>query len=203
MEIPFWEDTYKDDTNFTFGNDPNQSVIKVENLIEKSSNIIDVGCGDGKNSLYLAEHGFKSIDAFDLSENAVNKLRRLSISRQLTINTWVGDLCNFKFTKKYGLIMAFGILHFISKSDWYNFIINAKCATAIGGINIIQLFTDKVPPSIDIAPYAIGLAADGEIRDLYGDWEIIEFKSYVFEEEHPNVPRHLHSSNKIIARRIK
>ena len=72
MEIPFWEDTYKDDTNFTFGNDPNQSVIKVENLIEKSSNIIDVGCGDGKNSLYLAEHGFKSIDAFDLSENAVN-----------------------------------------------------------------------------------------------------------------------------------
>lgn len=99
--------------------------------------------------------------------------------------------------------MAFGILHFISKSDWYNFIINAKCATAIGGINIIHLFTDKVPPSIDIAPYAIGLAADGEIRDLYGDWEIIEFKSYVFEEEHPNVPRHLHSSNKIIARRIK
>ncbi|WP_373261754.1 hypothetical protein [Hungatella hathewayi] len=71
MEIPFGEDTYKDDTNFTFGNDPNQSVIKVENLIEKSCNII-----------------------FDLSENAVNKLRRLSISRQLTINTWVGDLCN-------------------------------------------------------------------------------------------------------------
>ncbi len=26
-------------------------------------------------------------------------------------------------------------------------------------------------------------------------------QSYVFEDEHPNVPKHLHASNKIVARK--
>lgn len=99
--------------------------------------------------------------------------------------------------------MTFGTLHFVSKNDWCEFIIKAKDATTIGGFNIIQLFTNKVPPSFDIAPFAIGLADDGEIKTLYENWEIIDFKSYVFEDEHPNVPKHLHASNKIIARRTK
>lgn len=59
------------------------------------------------------------------------------------------------------------------------------------------------PALADIAPFAIGLADDGEIEEMYGDWEIIEYKSYVFEDEHPGVPKHLYASNKIIARRIK
>lgn len=36
----------------------------------------------------------------------------------------------------------------------------------------------------------------------YTDWEILQFKSYVFEDEHPNVPKHLHASNRIVAKRI-
>ena len=29
----------------------------------------------------------------------------------------------------------------------------------------------------------------------------LHYKSYVFEDEHPNVPKHLHASNKIVARK--
>lgn len=36
---------------------------------------------------------------------------------------------------------------------------------------------------------------------MYKDWEIIEFLSYEFEEEHPGVPRHKHASNKLVARK--
>ena len=99
--------------------------------------------------------------------------------------------------------MCFGTLHFVSKKDWKNFICRAKENTNIGGIHIMQIFTDVVPASADIAPFAIGLAKDEEIKDLYSDWDILQFKSYVFEDEHPNVPRHLHASNKIVACRIK
>lgn len=67
----------------------------------------------------------------------------------------------------------------------------------------MQIFTDEVPASADIAPFAVGLAKDEEIKELYEDWEILQFKSYVFEDEHPNVPKHLHASNKIVARRVK
>ena len=90
----------------------------------------------------------------------------------------------------------------MAKNEWKRFINNTKKYTNIGGIHIIQIFTDTVPACEDIAPFAIGLAKDEEIKELYTDWEMLQFKSYVFEDEHPNVPKHLHASNKIVARRI-
>ncbi len=55
----------------------------------------------------------------------------------------------------------------------WRFIKKAKKYTNIGGIHIIQIFTDTVPASEDIAPFAIGLAKDEEIKELYTDWEIL------------------------------
>ncbi len=83
------------------------------------------------------------------------------------------------------------------------FISAAKEHTNIGGVHIMQIFTDTVPASEDIAPFAIGLAKDEEIKESYSDWEILQFQSYVFEDEHPNVPKHMHASNKIVARRTR
>lgn len=41
----------------------------------------------------------------------------------------------------------------------------------------------------------------GEILDLYSDWEVLQFKTYVFDDEHPNVPKHQHAVNKLVARK--
>lgn len=201
MNTPFWEESYKDDNIYAFGKEPNNSIIEFMNLLDKSWDVLDVGCGDGKNALYLAQLGFK-VDAFDLSENAISKLKRIAKSEQIYINAWVGDLCKFSFTKPYDLIFSFGTLHFIEKCYWRNFIINAKENTNIGGVHIIQLFTNKLPASPDIAPFAVGLADENEIQELYNDWHIHQFKSYVFEDEHPGIPKHFHASNKIIAQKI-
>ena len=109
MEVPFWEETYKDDTVFTFGNQPNQSITAIENLLDKSGRVLDVGCGDGKNSLYLAKQGFRNIDAFDLSVNAIEKLRRLAVAHSLEINAWTGNLCSCLRTRCLPLL----ILHLL------------------------------------------------------------------------------------------
>jgi tellurite methyltransferase len=203
MNIPFWEETYKRDDVFTFGSEPNNTIIEFEKLFNKSGNVLDVGCGDGKNSLYLAKHGFSNIDAFDLSKNAINKLERLAHKEDININAWVDDVCSFCFKKTYDLIISFGTLHFVNKDNWHRFILDAKENTVIGGFHIIQLFTDKVPASPDIALFAVSLASEEEIKELYNDWNIIQFKSYVFEDEHPDVPKHLHASNKIVVQRSK
>lgn len=110
-------------------------------------------------------------------------------------------MTQYQFEQNYDVIVCFGTLHFVNKTDWKNFIREAKVHTNVGGIHIIQIFTDVVPASKDIAAFAIGLAKDEEIKELYDDWEILQFKSYVFEDEHPNVPKHLHASNKIVVRK--
>lgn len=99
------------------------------------------------------------------------------------------------------MVFSFGTLHFVEKSNWKALLKQAKENTNIGGIHIIQLFTNGLPASPDIAPFAIGLADDREIEDLYGDWDIMQFQSYTFEDEHPGIPKHFHASNKIVARR--
>lgn len=203
MNKPFWEESYKDDNISTFGSEPNASVKEFIHYFDKSWNILEVGCGEGKNSLYLAGLGYENVNAFDLSENAINKLLRIAGNRKLAINAWVQDLCKFSFEKQYDLIISFGTLHFVEKKNWKKFLHEAKKCTNIGGIHIIQIFTNKVPASPDIEQFAIGLADENEIEDLYNDWNILQYKSYVFEDEHPGVPKHFHASNKIIAQRIE
>lgn len=203
MKIQFWEDNFKNDSTFLFGSCPNQTILEYENLFSKRWNILDVGCGDGKNSLYLAKQGFENIDAFDISENAIEKIERLCDKTDYKINTQVTSVQDFVFEKQYDLILSFGVFHFIDKESWTRFIRKSQENTRVGGIHILQIFNDNIPPTPDIAPYAIGMAKDGEIKNLYEGWEIIQFLSYTFEEEHPGIPLHKHASNKLVARKIK
>lgn len=203
MKIQFWEDYFKDDNTFLFGSAPNKTIVEYEHLFKKEWNILDVGCGDGKNALYLAHRGFENIDAFDISETAIEKIGRLCSKSNCKINTSITSVAKFEFDKKYDLILSFGVFHFMDREDWKSFIGDAQNNTNIGGIHIIQLFNDNIALTPDIEPYAIGMAKDGEIKELYKDWEIIEYLSYSFNDEHPGVPLHKHASNKIVARKIK
>ncbi len=110
---------------------------------------------------------------------------------------------DYRFNKEYDVITSHGTLHFVSSQDWKDFILKAKQATISGGIHIMQIFTNKIPASPDIEPFVKGLANEGELFALYADWEIVETKSYIFEDEHPGVEKHFHASNKIVARKQK
>jgi SAM-dependent methyltransferase len=202
MDKPFWEETYRDDSVSTFGIKPNASIPEYEYLFKKSWNILEIGCGEGKNPLYLSDRGFLNIDAFDLSENAIAKFSRIAYKQKLKINHWVQDLRHFQFKKQYDLIISFGTLHFVEKPDWKSLLLKAKENTNIDGVHIIQIFTNVLPASPDIAPFATGLADDGEIKSLYSDWNILQFNSYTFEDEHPGVPKHFHAANEIVAQHV-
>lgn len=203
MKISFWEKTFKKDNTFLFGSEPNKTIVEFEYLFNKKGTVLDVGCGDGKNAFYLAKQGFADIEAFDISENAIEKLNRICEKNGLNINTEIISVSEFEFKKQYDLMLSFGVFHFVEKDLWKEFILKAKNNTNIGGIHIIQMFIDSIPPTPDIAPFAIGMAQDGEIKELYEDWEIIQFLSYTFEEEHPGVPLHKHASNKIVAKKVR
>lgn len=199
--VPFWEKAYQNEDIDAFSSEPNATIKEFEHLLSKQSKIIDVGCGEGQNAFYFAKQGYCNVDAFDISEHGIAKLKRRCERENVQLNAFTADLTTYQFEHQYDLIMSFGTLHFVQKTDWKDFINRAKANTNIGGIHIMQIFTDTVPASKDIAPFAIGLANDGEIKELYNDWEILQFKSYTFEDEHPGVPKHLHASNKIVARK--
>lgn len=198
MKKPFWEESYMVDDVATFGIEPNTTIQERWPMFEKKGTVLDVGCGEGKNAIFLAQKGFV-VDAFDISESGIEKLKRLASKNHVKVSAWVQDLRNYHFDKEYDVIISHGTLHFVAKQDWKNFILKAKKKTKSGGMHIIQIFTNKIPTSLDIAPFIKGLADEGELFKLYNDWEIIETKSYIFEDEHPGVEKHFHASNKIVA----
>lgn len=199
--IPFWEETYLKDDVMTFSVEPNGTIKEFEHLLKKQSNILEVGCGEGQNVIYLAEQGYCNIDAFDISEAGIAKLKKQCEIKHLNMNAFVDDLTTYSFDKKYDWIMSFATLCFVEKSAWKQFISRAKENTNADGIHIMHIFTDTVPASPDIAPFAIGLAKENEMKEMYGDWKILQFQSYTFEDEHPNVPKHMHAVNKIVAQK--
>lgn len=120
----------------------------------KKSKILEVGCGEGQNAIYLARQGHL-VDAFDLSQYGIAKLEHRCKLSNTQVNTFVADLTTYQFKQNYDMIICFGTLHFVAKDDWKKFINNAKKYTNIGGIHIIQIFTDTIPASEDIAPFAV------------------------------------------------
>ncbi|MBP2658642.1 MAG: hypothetical protein H6Q69_1674 [Firmicutes bacterium] len=49
--------------------------------------------------------------------------------------------------------------------------------------------------------FHLGLFQDGELAELYSDWDIELYQSYFFVDEHSNGIKHRHPINKIVARK--
>ncbi len=201
-KVPFWEESYKNDAISAFGTEPNPEVKEFAGHFHKDWNVLEAGCGEAKNAFYLAHNGFTRINAFDLSENAIAKVKRIAADNRIILNAFVQDLCNYPWRENYDLLITYGTLHFAPREGWQRFLREAKEHTNPGGIHIVQIFTSKVPASPDIAEFAVGLAEEGELPEFYEDWKILNFKSFVLEDEHPGAPKHYHAINKIVAQKL-
>lgn len=197
LSKPFWEEEYTNKNTRTFG-EPSQEIIEIGNALSKDKIILDMGCGDGRNAIYLAKKGFL-VDAFDISKNGIEKLKTIALENKININVWLDNILEFQYKKRYDFIISHGVFHFLKRAEWKNAISKMKKNTKIGGVNVIVVFTDLISPPDDLSPFLKGLFKDSEIKDLYSDWDIEMFKSYIFEDEHSNGIKHKHAANKIVA----
>ncbi len=195
--MPFWENEYCNNKTFVFGK-PSKEVVDSVPYLKKGARILDVGCGDGRHAIYLAKLGFK-VDAFDLSQNAINKLNGLK--GELPISTMVCDIEDFPFKTSYDCIIIHGVLQFVSKQRQKRIIELLKKWTNSNGFHLIAVFTNEVPIPDDLKSIMIGVFSKQEIKEYYQDWTIVDFKEVIFQDEHENGLKHTHAMNKMIARK--
>lgn len=91
-----------------------------ENLVDLISNgkvtpgkVLDVGCGNGRNSVYLAQNGFK-VDAIDFSSTSIEWAQELAERKNVDVNFINGSFFDIDFQlNSYDFIYDAGCLHHI------------------------------------------------------------------------------------------
>lgn len=201
MTRPFWETTYADPDAKSFG-DASQEILDLIPMLPPGARVLDLGCGDGRNAIPLAQAGF-TVTAIDISEAGIRKLNTLSTCAELTIHCSVADMTRFEYQERYDLIISHGCLHFVERRQWEEMIGQFKAHTTPSGFNVITVFTDAIPVSPDLEPLSVGLFREGELFERYSEWEVILKNSYTFQDEHAGGIRHTHAVNKLVVKNCR
>ena len=199
---PFWEESYRRGGRLdTFGGGkPSPDVVSAAAGLQPRSRVLDLGCGEGRNAIYLASLGHRT-HASDISEAGIAKLRSVAVGTGIEVEAVTCDMREYELPYRLDLIVCQGCLHLIPRPDWQAMIQRMKQATVIGGQNVVGVFTDTVPEPPDQEGLMVGLFREGELEEQYSDWVIIDSTSRVFKHEHPDGPRHRHAANALTSRK--
>lgn len=199
---PWWEANYNEQANTpdAFGRGPNPEISELINQLPANAKILDLGCGDGRNTIFLAENGF-NVNAIDISPAGIGKLSKIAEQKNLSIDAEIMDMRNFVFKETYDLVIATYSFYLIEREHWMRLIRDMKANTRQNGYNAVSTFTEKIPAPDDLKEFAIGMFEEGELFNLYKDWELVFQNSFIDKDEHPGGIKHQHAVNKIVARK--
>lgn len=155
-------------------------------LYRKSGTVLDVGSGNGRNAIFLAQKGF-SVTAIDSDPHKMAALRSLATHKNLSIITSIGDARNLEDFGSFDIVLATNILHFLNKEEIPPAIHAIQKHTENGGLNVISVHTDKNPS--ESRPY---LFKEDELRNYYANWTILSYEEVLgkaFPDKQGNLVR--------------
>jgi len=162
--------------------------------------LLDLGCGEGRNAIYFAKHGFQVV-GLDSSLPGMKKTKRYAKEVGVHVETIQADIVNYKLEDTYDVIFSTGTLQYLPPEIRNNCYQNYKECTSPNGINGLSVFVQK--PFIARAPDAEDTAylyKSGELLGYYWDWEILFCTQEIFDCMSSGIP-HKHAVDRIIAKK--
>lgn len=87
--------------------------------------VLDLGCGTGINSVWLAQHGF-DVTGLDLSPTAVSMAEKRASAQEASIHFIVGDFLQTELSGRFDLVFDRGCFHSFDSED-----LKSTCAARI------------------------------------------------------------------------
>ena len=139
----------------------------------KPCKTLDLGCGQGRNSIFLGVQGFE-VDAWDHNQSSIDFLNSVIEKEKSTqIKTALYDINQAAIQDNYDFILSTVVLMFLQRDRIPAIIANMQQHTNIGGYNLIvaAMSTDDMPCPM---PFSFTFA-ENELKNYYQGWELIKY----------------------------
>ncbi|UCE09123.1 MAG: class I SAM-dependent methyltransferase [Candidatus Thorarchaeota archaeon] len=143
-----WSDFYANEAPWDVCH-PQRAIVELVKRREIIGNrVLDVGCGAGENSIYLAEQGF-SVLGIDFTPEAVEIARRRAEKHDVYVEFFLGDV--FELEEYFGegefeSVVDSALYHTVSIEDVPRYIRQISTVLLGGGGYYMLCFSEKEPP---------------------------------------------------------
>ncbi|MGG0187610.1 SAM-dependent methyltransferase [Bacillus rhizoplanae] len=187
---PFWNNFYsnRDKEVPFFVNVPDENLVSYfdRNMIHKGK-VLELGCGPGRNALYLAKTGCE-VDAVDLSEEGIKWGEERAAEQGVSVRFICKSIFDLQVENQYDFVYDSGCLHHIPPHRRIHYVELVKQALKPNGFFGLTCFAtgelDEKNGS-EISDWDVyrgwslqgGIAySEEKLRDVFQDFEIIELR---------------------------
>lgn len=204
--ITKYEEKYNQQ-EYYWGITPNRLCYEIMKLMPpiKPYKVLDIGCGEGKDAVFLAKNGYQ-VTAFDLAESGLKKAGELAMRNMVEVDFFRANINEFVLKDTYDIIFSSGVFHYLAEEKRKPFVEMLKAHTCKNGLNVINVFVQK--PFIDVAPDLEESEKKikkhwrtGELDCYYHDWLFHERSELIFDCNSGGVP-HKHCMDVVIAQKM-
>jgi tellurite methyltransferase len=198
-----YEKAYANNKNF-FGKKPGLLIYKHHHLFPKKLSFLDLGCGQGKDLLFMNKMGHACLGV-DSSPIAVEQLRKIIKKRKLkNIEVEHMDILDFSFSKKrYDIINLRNVLQYLKKNESRKMIRSAQKHVGKNGFIIISAYTTGDPSySAKTTGFKSYFEKNELLRYFISTFHIIYyFEGLIRDKGHGDYSPHQHEVAMLIAQR--
>lgn len=134
---------------------------------------LDLGCGNGRNAVYLAQRGFDVL-AVDYNPQAVAQLGQIAVNEGLErLQTTVYDINQAALAGDFDFIFSTVTFMFLEPERVPAIIADMQAHTRAGGHNLIVSAMDTAAHPCHM-PFTFTFK-EGELKRYYAGWELLEY----------------------------
>jgi len=177
-----------------------RDVVRIARSLPRSPRtLVDLGSGEGRDSIYFARRGYRVLGV-DISSVGVRKAERRAARLGVNVRFRVGDLRSYRLPHRVDVVFSSGALNNLPRRIRTARFEHFKASTAPGGINAMNADVPKpyIPPPTT-NPFASPFRS-GELLGYYWDWEILDSGQGEFVSNSGGVP-HRKAMDVVIARK--
>lgn len=124
--------------------DPYPGLVSFFSDYEPKGNVLDLGCGQGRDSIALARMGY-NVTSIDISKVGISHLQATAKNQNLDITAKAADMYCYKIDERVDIVLLDSILHFYKPDEMKEtkFLLRIMNELKIGGLLCILVWKSQ------------------------------------------------------------